>query len=214
MATRLKPRRPEIQPDGGRSFVILGIDPGLERTGYAVVEMPRRVVRDAGLVTSNARHDLGTRLAEIADGLVEVLDEQRPDRVAVEALFAHYKHPRTAILMGHARGLVLAEAARRGIEVVSLAATEIKRTLTGNGHASKAQMQRAIQVTLGLYERPAPADVADALAIAFCAGVQRPGVPRALSRNGRRRSRKSSRCGDVSINGSRSGGHVARSAAR
>jgi crossover junction endodeoxyribonuclease RuvC len=88
--------------------------------------------------------------------------------VAVEELYAHYKHPRTAILMGHARGVILLSAARLGIEVRSYAATRIKRYLTGNGRATKAQMQRAIQTALGLGTLPEPPDVADAMAIAMC----------------------------------------------
>jgi crossover junction endodeoxyribonuclease RuvC len=88
--------------------------------------------------------------------------------VAVEQLYAHYKHPRTAILMGHARGVILQQAAEAGAEVESFAATRIKKSLTGNGHAAKGQMQRAIQAMLALPHVPEPPDVADAIAIALC----------------------------------------------
>src|SRR5262249_7508489 len=102
------------------------------------------------------------------NGLVEVIDQYRPEVCAVEQLYAHYKHPRTAILMGHARGVIFLTAAQRGLPVVSYAATRIKKTITGNGHASKEQIQRTIQRELGLAQLPEPPDVADALAVALC----------------------------------------------
>jgi crossover junction endodeoxyribonuclease RuvC len=83
-------------------------------------------------------------------------------------LYSHYAHPRTAILMGHARGVILQKSAAAGIEVKSYSATRIKKSLTGNGHASKEQMQRTIQTVLALPELPKPPDVADAMAAALC----------------------------------------------
>ena len=151
-------------------MIVAGIDPGLQRTGYAALRSaPRGRLRvlEAGIFTSDAGLDLGGRLRQIAGGLEAFLDEHRPELVAVEELYAHYKHPRTAILMGHARGLVLLAAARRDIPVRGLSATAIKKALTGNGRASKAQVQRAVQVTLGLDAPPEPSDVADAVAIAL-----------------------------------------------
>ena len=109
-------------------MIVAGIDPGLQRTGYAVlraVRSGRVAVLDAGVVTSDQGLDLPERLAQIAEGIDAVLDEHRPGLVAVEELYAHYKHPRTAILMGHVRGLVLLAAARREIPVHNLAATAI-----------------------------------------------------------------------------------------
>ena len=96
--------------------------------------------------------------------------ELRPDLVGIEQLYAHYKHPRTAILMGHARGVVLLACHNAGIGVRNLPATHVKKSLTGNGHATKMQMQRAIQALCKLKALPEPPDVADALAIALCAG--------------------------------------------
>ncbi|MCY2926240.1 MAG: crossover junction endodeoxyribonuclease RuvC, partial [Planctomycetota bacterium] len=93
--------------------------------------------------------------------------------VAVEKLYAHYKHPSTAILMGHARGVILLAAEQAGVGVRNLPATHVKKSLTGNGHASKLQVQRAIQAVCHLSALPEPPDVADALAIALCAGRQR-----------------------------------------
>lgn len=89
--------------------------------------------------------------------------------VAVEGLFAHYKHPATAIVMGHARGVLLLAIRQHGLELVEMKPKAVKRSLTGNGSASKEQMQRAVQTVFGLAAPPTPHDVADALAIALCA---------------------------------------------
>ena len=161
--------RPRIIPASVRGTIILGIDPGLERTGYGVIIAPQGRVLDAGLFRSSTKAPLPERLTELASGLEEVIAEHRPGLVAVEDLYAHYKHPRTAILMGHVRGVLLYIAAKGGIEVLNLPSTRVKRFLTGNGHASKDQMQRAIMTTLSLPRLPEPPDVADALAVAWCA---------------------------------------------
>ena len=88
--------------------------------------------------------------------------------MALEQLYSHYDHPRTSILMGHARGVICLAAAEAGIPVIHYSATQIKRILTGNGRAPKAQMQRAIEKELKLDKPPEPPDVADALAVALC----------------------------------------------
>ena len=149
---------------------VCGIDPGLALTGYAVLRANgnQQSVVDAGVCRFDQALPLAERLTDVERDVSSVLTEHRPDLVAVEELYAHYKHPRTAILMGHARGVILLAASKLGIEVRSYQATRIKRYLTGNGRATKMQMQRAIQATLGLPDLPEPADVADALAIALC----------------------------------------------
>jgi crossover junction endodeoxyribonuclease RuvC len=96
------------------------------------------------------------------------MEQYRPDAVAVEQLYAHYQHPRTAILMAHARGVLFLAAGQRAIPVVSYNATRIKKTVTGSGRASKDQVQRTIQRELNLDQLPEPPDVADALAAALC----------------------------------------------
>ena len=146
----------------------------MQTTGYAVVRFScgEPTVVDAGVCRFDPRRPLAERLAQIDADLSAVFDEHHPDHVAVESLYAHYKHPRTAILMGHARGVILAAAGRRGIEVGSYAATRVKKFVTGHGQASKQQMQRAIQQVLGLADLPEPNDVADALAIALCCGSE------------------------------------------
>jgi crossover junction endodeoxyribonuclease RuvC len=147
---------------------ILGIDPGLQATGYGVIETGTAGVRviEAGVVRPTGT-DLAERIASLYDGLSEVIAAFQPESMAVEQLYAHYDHPRTAILMGHARGVVLLAAAKNGLPVASFAATRIKKTITGHGRASKTQMQHAIQRELKLVKTPEPPDVADALAVAL-----------------------------------------------
>ena len=149
---------------------ILGIDPGLRTTGYGVVEpgVGRVTVCEAGVVRSEEKSPLATRLNEIHEGVLSVVDQFAPEAMVVEQLYSHYAHPRTAILMGHARGAIFLAAARRDVPVVSYSATRIKKTITGHGRASKEQVQRTIQQELGLPTLPEPADVADALAVALC----------------------------------------------
>ncbi len=152
---------------------ILGLDPGLQVTGYAVLEprngVPR--VREAGVIRSaegRETTDMAQRLRSLYNGIVEVLEQFHPGVVVVEQLFAHYDHPRTAILMAHARGILFLAAGQRDLPVVSYNATRIKKTITGNGRASKEQVQRTVQRELGLAKLPEPPDVADALAAALC----------------------------------------------
>ena len=154
---------------------ILGIDPGLQVCGYAVVEMKLLDTKlvEAGVFRTDGKAELAERLNQIADDIKQILENHKPKVVAVEQLYAHYKHPRTAILMGHARGVIFQKAAESGADVKSFAATRIKKSLTGNGRATKNQMQRAIQTVLALPNIPEPADVADAIAIALCCASEK-----------------------------------------
>jgi crossover junction endodeoxyribonuclease RuvC len=149
---------------------ILGIDPGLNITGYAVLEAGASGpnVIEAGVVRGKTKDSLVARLAEVHDGVADVIASLRPSAMALEQLYSHYDHPRTSILMGHARGVICLAAAKCGIEVTNYSATQIKKVLTGNGRAPKSQMQLAIQRELRLLTLPEPADVADALTIALC----------------------------------------------
>ena len=119
-------------------------------------------------VEGRAAADMAERLLALYNGIEEVLEQYHPQVMAVEQLYAHYEHPRTAILMGHARGAILLAAAQHGVKVVSYNATRIKKTITGHGRASKEQMQVTMQRELNLPRLPEPADVADALAAALC----------------------------------------------
>lgn len=153
---------------------ILGVDPGLLLTGYGVIDLPVNAVRpglvDAGVIRLRAGDSIAQRLVELERELAGLLDEHAPEICAVEQLYSHYAHPRTAILMGHARGVILLCAARRGVPVYEYAANRVKQSLSGHGHASKPQMQRAIQDLFSLRQLPEPPDVADALAVAVCCG--------------------------------------------
>jgi crossover junction endodeoxyribonuclease RuvC len=151
---------------------IVGIDPGLLITGYGVVDFGVRQPKlvDGGVFRFLAKTSLAHRLVELERELSELLDEHKPDICAVEQLYAHYKHPRTAILMGHARGVILLAAQRRGIRLEQYSANRIKKSVMGHGHAGKMQIQRAIQQIFSLPSLPEPADVADALAVALCCG--------------------------------------------
>jgi crossover junction endodeoxyribonuclease RuvC len=158
----------ETRESDGR---VVGIDPGLNVTGYAVVEPAPRgaFVVEAGVIRpAPGCKDLGDRLAWIHRGLIEVLDAFPAVAVALEQVHSHVKHPRTAILMAHARGVIILAAAQRGTPVFGYAATRIKKTLTGNGRAPKGQIQHAIMAELGLDRLPEPHDVADACAVALC----------------------------------------------
>jgi crossover junction endodeoxyribonuclease RuvC len=148
----------------------LGIDPGLNTSGYGVIETSGQGVRliEAGIIRTKAKTSLESRLGELHAGLIEILDSCKPDRMAIEQLFSHYDRPRTAILMGHARGVICLCATLYNIPVQSYEPTRVKKLLTGNGRAPKSQMQLAVKLQLRLSTLPEPADVADALAIALC----------------------------------------------
>ncbi len=164
---------------------ILGIDPGLRITGYGCLDCSLSrptdspAVVEAGAILLPKEHRVAARLVELERDLNELLERTNPELVAVEKLYAHYNHPRTAIIMGHARGVILLVAARLGARIVELPSTEVKKSITGNGHASKPQVQAAVQNVLRLPEPPRPADVADALAIALCAAVRAESLDRA-----------------------------------
>ena len=149
---------------------ILGIDPGLRICGYACLggRQHEDALIEAGVVKTSAGAAIGAKLNQIADDMDSLLQRLAPDVVAVEQLYSHYTHPRTAILMGHARGVILQRCAQAGVEVRSFSATRIKKSITGNGRASKEQVQRTIQTLLSLSALPEPSDVADAIATALC----------------------------------------------
>ena len=153
---------------------IIGIDPGLQITGYGVIDYKplRPALIDGGVIRLKAKTSIPDRLVELEIELESIFDEHQPDFCAVEQLYSNYAHPRTAILMGHARGVIMLIARRRGVRVEEFAANRIKQSLTGHGHASKQQMQRAVQRQWNLASPPEPPDVADALAVALCCGQQ------------------------------------------
>ena len=152
------------------SIRILGIDPGLNTTGYGVVELTRRGPRlvEAGVVRGKSRESMTARIEQIYTGVCDVIEATQPSVLALEELYSHYERPRTAILMGHARGVICLAAAQATVAVHHYAATQVKKILTGNGRAPKSQIQEAIRREFSLDTPPTPHDVADALAIALC----------------------------------------------
>lgn len=170
---------------------VLGIDPGLRITGYGCIEVRAGATalieagvfrfgralnageRDEAETRVGDVHTVSARLAELDRDFRVVLERLRPDLVAVESLFAHYKHPATAIVMGHARGVLLLAIRQMGMDLMELKPTMVKKSISGNGLAKKAQVQSAVRAFLGLDTTPEPADMADAIAVAICASRRR-----------------------------------------
>lgn len=148
---------------------VLGIDPGLSRCGYGCVGRAggRLVPVAGGVLTTDPSDPMPQRLAALADDLAQLFDEFSPDVVAVERVFFQV-NVRTAMSVGQASGLAMVAAARAGCPVVQYSPNEVKLAVAGDGGASKAEIQRMIQVLLGLPSLPRPPDVADALALAVC----------------------------------------------
>ena len=150
--------------------IVLGIDPGLTRCGYAVLRVfgNTEVSMSAlGVLRTSPEKDLPNRLAEIAREIEELLDEYQPSAVAVERIFFQ-SNVRTAMSVGQVSGLVLSAAARRGVDVVQYSPNQVKLAITGWGGADKAQVQKMVKQRLKLNSIPKPADAADAAAIALC----------------------------------------------
>jgi crossover junction endodeoxyribonuclease RuvC len=149
---------------------VLGIDPGLTRCGYAVVDGHGPTVATAvslGVIRTPATDELPYRLAALRTELVDLIEEFEPDVVAVERVFFQI-NVRTAMSVGQASGLALCEAASAGCQVVQYTPNEVKGAVTGYGSASKEQVQKMVQSRLKLSRLPRPADAADAAAIALC----------------------------------------------
>ena len=149
---------------------ILGIDTGLADTGYGIIDAEDRSCRvvEGGVIATDSDDELALRLHRIHEAVGAIIDEFEVDRVVVEDLYAEYPHPRTAIMMGHARGVVILAAAQRSLVVESYPASLVKKSLTGNGRASKDQVRQMVVQTLKLAEPPSPDHVSDALALAIC----------------------------------------------
>ncbi len=149
---------------------VLGLDPGLALTGYGIVEPhPRGGYRALtyGVVRTPARAPLPERLVRLYDAVRRLIATYQPDAAAVERLFAQ-RNVRSVMSVGQARGVVLLALGQAGVPVAEYTPTQVKAALTGYGAAQKAQMQRMVQLLLGLAEEPRPDDAADALAVALC----------------------------------------------
>lgn len=149
---------------------ILGIDPGLNITGYSVLDTSGNQfsIVEGGIVRSKRKDSLENRLLEIHEGITEVIQRLKPDCAGIEELYSHYANPTTAIIMGHARGVLCLACGQNDVPINSYAATQVKKIMTGNGRAPKSQVQLAVASYLNLDSIPEPADVADAAAIAIC----------------------------------------------
>jgi crossover junction endodeoxyribonuclease RuvC len=160
----------KIRIDASRPHCVLGVDPGLNRTGYAILERSNQapVLREGGVIQSTPGLSLAQRVLELGRALREIIVEFQPQVLAIEQVFSTPQFPKTAILMAHARGALLYAASDAGIPVVDYTPTQIKRLLTGSGRASKEQIQHAIRQELQLKSLLEPNDVADAFAVALC----------------------------------------------
>jgi crossover junction endodeoxyribonuclease RuvC len=148
---------------------IFGIDPGSVRTGYGCVETDgtRHRLVSCGALSAPAGSRLPDRLHAIHDGLSRLIREAAPDCVVIENLF-YAKNVRSALVLGHARGVSVLAAVEAGLPLVEYTPTEVKLAIVGYGHADKVQMQQMVKLLLGLAAAPKPHDAADALAIAIC----------------------------------------------
>lgn len=148
---------------------IVGIDPGLRVTGYGVIDCAGSDIRliEAGIIETRAKDGISERLSTIYQGLTDLLSDLKPEVMVLEKLYSDYRHPTTAILMGHARGVACLASGEHKIPLVNLAPTRVKKSILSNGHASKEQINHAVQRILQLRAAPKPWDVSDALAIAI-----------------------------------------------
>jgi crossover junction endodeoxyribonuclease RuvC len=153
---------------------VLGLDPGTAATGYGVVEFASpgatRLV-ECGVVRTAAASPLEQRLAQIFDAITDLIAQHRPDVVAVESVFVA-RNPRSALVLGHARGAALLAAAKAGLPVAEYAPAMVKRTVVGAGAATKIQVQRMTAKLLRLSSPPAPDDAADGVAVALTHGMR------------------------------------------
>lgn len=157
---------------------MVGIDPGLHRTGYGVLleASGRPEVVEVGLLTTDIREDLPGRLFRLHREVEQLIGEVHPELLVLEDVFSHHRFPRSAIVLGHARGVICSAAAAAGVPVMALAPSAVKRVVTGSGRATKAQVQSSVCTLLGL-RRLSESHAADALALAY-AGLSRLGVLR------------------------------------
>lgn len=147
---------------------ILGIDPGLGVTGYGLIDQDDFRLIEAGVIKTRANTPIENRVKKIFDEIAGIIEEHRPEVLVLEKIYSHYKHPATSILMGHARAMACLVCGKFNVKLINYPSTRIKKVITGNGHASKDQVQRMVKDILKLKAAPEPKDVSDALAMAIC----------------------------------------------
>ena len=138
-------------------------------TGFGVIAADGGSIKllDAGTIRSKASDPLTPRLTELFQGLVQIIGKYSPEVMGMEKIYSHYRHPATAIIMGHARGVLCLAAGLKGIRVESLPASRVKKAVTGNGRASKQQVNGMVSRIFGIRGELKPLDVSDALAVAI-----------------------------------------------
>lgn len=150
-------------------MIILGIDPGFAITGYGIIKYDnnRFKVLDYGAITTDSGLRLSDRLLVLYNKLEELIDSYNPDVFAIEELFFN-KNIKTALNVGHGRGVVLLAAAKSNKDIFEYTPLQVKQSVVGYGRAQKTQIQQMVKMILNLREVPKPDDVADALAVAIC----------------------------------------------
>lgn len=150
-------------------MIILGVDPALSITGYGVINATKSSVAlvEAGIISTSSKDPVPKRLNRIYSAIIKLISDTKPDCLVLEKLYAHYRHPTTAYLLGQARGVICLACAVKNIPLAEYAATRIKKAIVGRGLASKFQVQRMVATTLGLTCVPKYTDVTDALALAI-----------------------------------------------
>jgi len=149
--------------------IVLGIDPGTAVTGYGVVKGERMTpphLVECGIIRTRPRESLASRLKEIHDGVVELIQRHRPDAMAIEDVF-FARNVRTTVVLGHARGVILLAAEEARIEIAEYPPAEIKKAVVGTGAATKEQVQFMVARLLRLKTPPQPADASDGVAAAL-----------------------------------------------
>jgi len=152
-------------------MIILGVDPGIAILGYGIIkyEGNKFTPIDYGAITTDSKMAFPNRLGKLYDGLKQLIQLHKPDAFAVEELFFN-KNVKTALTIGHARGVVLLSAFEFGLNIYEYTPLQVKQAVVGYGRAEKQQIQQMVRILLKLDEIPKPDDVADALAVAICHG--------------------------------------------
>lgn len=150
-------------------MIILGVDPALSVTGYGLIQATAGKVSlmEAGIIKTSPKEATAERLSRIYRAMTKLISDTKPDVLVLEKLYAHYRHPVTAFILGEARGVICLASSIKNIPLVEYAATRVKKAIVGQGLASKKQVQRMIMNLLSLGKAPEYTDVTDALALAI-----------------------------------------------
>lgn len=150
---------------------ILGIDPGIAIVGYSIIECKGNNFKalEYGCIKTDSKMEFPDRLKMVYDELLNIIDEYRPDDLAIEELFFN-KNVKTAMMVGQARGVEILAGKNKGLEIFEYTPLQIKQAVVGYGRAEKEQVQEMVKILLNLREIPKPDDAADALAVAICHG--------------------------------------------